>query len=69
MAEKFTAQVTIVFHHDNYASAQNWLIKKLTEDEEKTQPNIQRVELVRWTDINTQRPVQVTEINLIEDDE
>ena len=62
--QKFTANVTIVFEMESYQQAQQWLIEQLTKDDDQTNMNIQRLDLVRWTNVSTQRPLEI-----VEDDE
>lgn len=62
--QKFTANVTIVFEMESYQQAQQWLIDQLTKDDDQTNMNIQRLDLVRWTNVSTQRPLEI-----VEDDE
>lgn len=62
--QKFTANVTLVFEMDDYPRAQQWLIEQLTQGEDQTNMNIQRLDLVRWTNVTTQRPLEI-----VEDDE
>ena len=56
---KFTANITLVFEAEDYPKAQTWLIEQLSKDSEETNMNIQRLDLVRWTNIQTQRPLEV----------
>ncbi len=55
---KFTVNLTAVFEMEgNYAQAQTWLLDQLMEDEENTHMNIQRLDLVRWSDPATNLPI------------
>lgn len=55
---KFTANITCVFEFEgNYAEAQAWLIKQLSENDEETNMNLQRVDLIRWSDPVQNRPI------------
>lgn len=55
--QKFTANITAVFEGESYAQAQAWLIEQLMRDEESTHMNIQRLDLIRWSDPMTNRPI------------
>lgn len=55
---KFTVNLTAVFEMEgDYAAAQSWLLNKLMDDEENTHMNIQRLDLVRWSDPRTNTPI------------
>ena len=55
---KFTANITCVFEFKgNYTEAQAWLIKHLEMEKVRTHMNIQKIDLVRWSDPVTNKPV------------
>lgn len=67
---RFTVNITAVFDSDSYASAQNWIYDQLMADEDNTHMNIQRVDLVRWSDPESNKPINAaTGEPIIENDE
>lgn len=70
MAKKYTVNITAVFESESYAEAQTYLINQLTADEEKTRINIQRLDLIQWSDPVANKPIDArTGKPIVEDDE
>lgn len=67
---RFTMNVTGVFDAESYAQAQSWLINQLMANEQETHMNIQRIDLVRWSDPESNKPINAaTGEPIIENDE
>ena len=67
---RFTVNITGVFEAESYAQAQSWLINQLMANEEDTHMNIQRIDLVRWSDPESNKPINAaTGEPIIENDE
>lgn len=55
---KFTVNLTAVFEMEgDYAQAQEWILGQLMDGEETTHMNVQRLDLVRWSDPRTNTPI------------
>lgn len=67
---RFTVNITGVFDEDSYASAQQWIINQLMQNEKENHMNLQRVDLVRWSDPKLNVPIDAaTGEPIVEDDE
>lgn len=66
---KFTVNITGVFEETSYASAQAWVINQLMQNEEFTHMNLQRVDLVRWSDPETNKPIDASTGKPINEDD
>ena len=66
---KFTVNITGVFEETSYAAAQAWVINQLMQNEEFTHMDLQRVDLVRWSDPTTNKPIDATTGKPINEDD
>lgn len=62
MTEKFTLQVTATFNAESYAKAQQWVYEQLMANEPETNMNIQMLQLVRWCNPATNKPIDPTQV-------
>lgn len=61
---KFTLNLTAIFEMEaedggtsSYQKAQNWVLERLMDGEESTHMNIQRLDLVRWSEPRSNMPI------------